>query len=99
MAALAVPSLRHLALAALLSPRVEVRRTPAEYAGVARLLGFVEVRWRMLQIDEESGLQHEYDKALGILRDGIGHHELTRLMTAGAAMTEDEAFAQAHALA
>ena len=90
-----VRSLQHLAVVTLL-PQVE-DLGPVEYAGVARLFGFVEARLTSLGALEDLEHQH-YHRALTMLRDAIGAEEVAKLMAAGATTTEDEAIAQAHSL-
>ena len=43
-------------------------------------------------------MPEEHTRALGVLRERIDADELKRLMATGAAMTEDEAIDQAHAI-
>jgi predicted ATPase/transcriptional regulator with XRE-family HTH domain len=97
LVALVALSLRHLVLVAVLMPRVEGRRTTVEYAGAARLFGFLDAHLTTVALEEYS-LQQEYDRALAVLHDAIGADDLTHLMVAGAAMTEDEAIDLAHAI-
>jgi tetratricopeptide (TPR) repeat protein len=87
-------SLQHLAMAAI-RPLDEGRRTPTQYAGAARLLGFVGARCNALGTE---AMGSEYDSALALVREAVGADELARLMSAGAKMTRDEAIAQARAL-
>ncbi|HXO17723.1 MAG TPA: hypothetical protein VN909_06095, partial [Candidatus Dormibacteraeota bacterium] len=75
------------------------KRTSAEVADAARLLGFVDARLIALGVPEPYWLPQEHDRMLTILRDAIPQDELTYLMTSGATMTEDEAIAQGRALA
>src|SRR5579863_7492462 len=65
---------------------------------VARIFGFVAGRLAESGIPEVYFLPHERNRALTVLRNAIGITELTRLTAVGAAMTEDEAIALAHAL-
>jgi len=51
-----------------------------------------------LGISEVHGVPQERDRAIALLGDAIGADEVTRLMASSAAMTEDEAVAQARAL-
>ncbi|HEY5096189.1 MAG TPA: helix-turn-helix domain-containing protein [Candidatus Eremiobacteraceae bacterium] len=97
LSALASLSLRVLALVAMLKPHVEGRPTSAEYAGAARLFGFLGARLSMVE-PEKYDLQREHDRALLVLRGAIGSDALTQLMGAGATMTEDEAIHQARAI-
>jgi predicted ATPase/DNA-binding XRE family transcriptional regulator len=97
LVALVALSLRHLVLVAVLMPRVEGRRTTAEYAGAARLFGFLDAHFTAVALEEYS-LQQEYDRALTVVRGAIGADDLTHQMAAGAAMTEDEAIDQARAI-
>jgi predicted ATPase/transcriptional regulator with XRE-family HTH domain len=87
-------SLQHFAEVAL-RQQVEGARTRTEYAGAARLLGFVGARSKTLGFDAGDA---ESDKAVAALREAIGVDEVTHLMAEGATMTEDEAIAQAQAL-
>jgi predicted ATPase/DNA-binding XRE family transcriptional regulator len=86
------------ALAAVLQPQTPGLRASRNYTGATHLLGFVAARMSQLELPEIFFLPQERDRALAILRDAIGADEVTHLMAAGAAMTEDEAIAQAHAL-
>jgi hypothetical protein len=90
-------SLRDLVLVAVLKPQAEGRRTSAKYVGAARLFGFLDAHLSTVA-PEEYGLQHEYDRALAVLRGAIGADDLRHLLSAGATMTEDEAIDQAHAI-
>ena len=83
-------------MVAALKPQVEGRPTIAEYEGTARLFGFLGVRLRLLE-PEKYALQREHDRALAALRVAIGAEKLQHLMSAGAAMSEEEAIEQAHA--
>jgi non-specific serine/threonine protein kinase len=98
LGALASLSLRVLVIVAMLKPDAQGRTTSAEYAGAARLFGFLDARLSMIE-PEKYGLQPEYDRALAVLCGAIGSLDLTHLMAAGATMTEDEAIDQAHAIA
>ena len=95
--ALACLSLRLLALAVILKPQEEGRRTSAQYAGAARLFGFLEVHLRGME-PKEYGLRSEHDRALTLLRGTIPADALTHLMADGASMIEDEAIEQARAI-
>ncbi len=97
-AVLVAESLETLSLAALLQPHVEGRRTSAEHQSAAVLLGFVDTRRTTLGISKVNGLQHQYDRALAVLRNAIGAGQLANLMAAGTTMTEDQAIDQARAL-
>jgi predicted ATPase/class 3 adenylate cyclase len=81
-------SLQHLAAVAALQPQGDAM--PA-----ARLLGYVDMRLNRLQVTREYTEQHEYDAAMHQLRRIIGDDEVTELMKAGSAWTEDEAIAAA----
>ena len=87
-------SLQHLAVIALLRPRVEGGLRALDHAGAARLFGFVEARLTALG-DLEDLDRPYYHSALDQLREAIGTDKLTHLMATGATMTEDEAIAQA----
>lgn len=97
LGALASLSIRVLALVAVLRPHVEGRPTSAENAGAARLFGFFGARLSVVE-PEKYDLQGEQDRAVTVLRDAIGSDAFTQLLATGATMTEDEAFAQAHAI-
>jgi tetratricopeptide (TPR) repeat protein len=97
LVALVALSLRHIALVLMLGPQSQRGRTSDEYTGAARLFGFLDAHVTALS-PADFGLQHEYDRALSVLRDAIGADDLTRLMAVGATMTEDEAIDQAHAI-
>jgi predicted ATPase/transcriptional regulator with XRE-family HTH domain len=90
-------SLQHLAVVALLR-QFEGEATSVDHAGAARVFGFVEARLTALAGGLEDLDRKYYQSAQGVLREAMGADELTRLMAAGATMTEDEAIAQAHAL-
>ncbi len=91
-------SLQFLAVVAVLDRQSKGRRTSLDCAGAARLLGFAAVRLAELGIPEFYGVPQERDRAIALLAHEIGADEVTRLMSSGAAMTEDEAVAQARAL-
>jgi tetratricopeptide (TPR) repeat protein len=97
LGALVTLSLRILVLVAMLKPQVEGKPTSAEYAGAARLFGYLGARLSAVE-PERYGLQHEYDRALTVLRGAIGADALTHLAAAGTTMTEDEAIGQAYAI-
>jgi predicted ATPase/transcriptional regulator with XRE-family HTH domain len=91
-------SLHHLAVLALLR-QGEGEVTAVDLAGAARIFGFVEARLTALAGNSEEELDRKnYQSALAVVRNAISSDELTRLMATGAAMTEDEAIAQAEAL-
>ncbi len=89
--------LQQLAVLGLLTSHLRGGATSAPFAAAAHIFGFVDNCFAKHGIPKKYGLP-EYDKALELLRSAIGEQELTRLMTAGATMTEDEAIAQAQAL-
>jgi hypothetical protein len=81
----------------MLGPHSDRGRTSEEYSSAARLFGFLDAHGTALA-PADFGLQHEYDRALNVLRGAIGADHLTRLMAVGATMTEDEAIDQARAI-
>lgn len=92
-----VVSLQHLAAIEMLSLGAERRRN----RWAARLFGFVEAYFRArggFPSDAET-LQVEFDRLRAALREAFDVSELTALMAAGAAMTEDEAVEEAGRLA
>ncbi len=91
-------SLQFLAVIAVLDRESKRRRLSLDCAGAARLLGFAATRFAELGISEVHGVPRERDRAIALLDDAIGADEVARLMSSGAAMTEDEAVAQARAL-
>jgi predicted ATPase/transcriptional regulator with XRE-family HTH domain len=91
-------SLHHLVVASLWRGRVRGRCTRGNQVSAARLIGFVEARRTELGIPAQFGVTKKYAETTAILQDAIGSVEFTRLTAAGAAMTEDEAIAQARAL-
>lgn len=91
-------SILYLALAAALRPPTEGKHVSENYTGAARIFGFVAARLAEIGIPEVYFLPLERNRALTVLRDAIGTDQLTRLMAAGATMTEDEAIAAARAL-
>jgi predicted ATPase/transcriptional regulator with XRE-family HTH domain len=97
LAALVALSLRHVAIAVMLRPQPEGRRSSAEHVGAARLFGFLDAHVTTVA-PEEYSLPQEYDRALAVLRGAIGPDDLRHLMAAGATMTEDEAIDQAHSI-
>jgi hypothetical protein len=96
LAVLVAPSLLYLALVAIARQDVV---EPGLSAGVTRLFGFVDAQFVKLGVPKAFCMPQEHDRALTVLRDAIGADELAKLMAVGAMMTEDEAIAQAHALA
>jgi tetratricopeptide (TPR) repeat protein len=90
-------SLQHLAVVALLRSQAEGELTAVDRAGAARVFGFVEARLSALGDTEDLDRPY-YQSALALLRDATCADKITRLMSTGATMTEDEAVAQAQAL-
>ncbi len=91
-------ALLYLVIVDVLTPGTEGGRRAADAAGVVRLLGFVDSRLTALAVPEAYCLPLEHARTLDLLRDAVGVDELTRLMAAGATMTEAEAIAQAREL-
>jgi predicted ATPase/transcriptional regulator with XRE-family HTH domain len=89
--------LRILVLVAVLEPQAVGKRPRVENLSTARLFGFLDAHLSTVT-PEKYGLQDEYDRALSMLRDALGVTDLTRLMAAGATMSEDEAIRQAQAI-
>lgn len=91
--------IRSLALVALLKLQPGGRRASGENARIARLFGFADARLDALGGSKmRHGLQEEYDRAIGGLRDELGADELARLTAAGARMMEDEAVDEVYAI-
>lgn len=90
-------SLQHLVVVALLR-QSEGEATSVDHAGAARIFGFVEARLTALAAGSDELDRKYYQNAIAALRGAIDDAELTRLMTTGATITEDEAVAQAQAL-
>ena len=75
-------ALQHLALLAALDG--DIRRG-------ARLLGYVDARYRQLGLKREPTEQWGYDKLLAALRVSLTEDEITRLAAEGGALSEDQA--------
>lgn len=60
----------------------------------ATLLGFVDESTARREIPRYYTEQQEYDKMLGVLRDVLGNDELTKLMHAGKAWSQEQALAE-----
>ena len=94
---LVTASIKNLAVASLLRSQVETGSTPTEHASASRLLGYVEAYETTLGFPWPKSV--EYNRAVAVLRNDTRVNDIENLMEAGATMTEDEAIAQAHALA
>ncbi len=93
-----VACLLYHALAAVLQPQAPGLHASRNYTGAAHLLGFVAARMSQLELPEIFFLPRERGRALAIVGDAVGSDVLATLMATGAAMTEDEAIAQAASL-
>ncbi|MGB6712524.1 MAG: helix-turn-helix domain-containing protein [Candidatus Cybelea sp.] len=91
-------ALLHLVVIALLTSRIDGKRTSAQLANAARLMGFVQARFATFGVPEVYRLPQQRDRALAALREAVGTDELTQLMATGATMADDEAIAYAYAL-
>jgi hypothetical protein len=81
-------SLQHVAATALFCATPDAARA-------ARLLGYANAQVVALEAMREYTEQQEYDKMLATLRDTFGDDELAKLLTEGAAWSEDQAVAEA----
>jgi predicted ATPase/transcriptional regulator with XRE-family HTH domain len=84
------------AIAVLRTPVVEP--LPQSYARGARILGFVGAQIEAMGSARDYLGQQEYDRVLARLRDVMGADLVAKLMSEGAAMTEERAFTEALAL-
>jgi tetratricopeptide (TPR) repeat protein len=85
---------RVAAIAALRPQSTSERRTEA-YTGAARLFGFVDARLANFGSPRMPIDQREYERAVAILRGAMGSDKLASLMNEGAAMSEEQAVAEA----
>lgn len=72
--------------------------TFAEYVGIAELCGYTDHCFATLGIPDEYGLANEYAGTLEVIRSAIGTERLALAMSAGSAVTEEDAIARAYAL-
>jgi predicted ATPase/DNA-binding XRE family transcriptional regulator len=93
---LVTASIKNLAVASLLRPQVATGSASTKHVAASWLLGYVEAYQTTLGFPETRGA--EYDRAVAVLRNDVSVDDLANLMAAGAAMTEEEAIVQAHAL-
>lgn len=88
-------NVQHLAAIATLRPRVTRESVRTAHEGAAQFLGFVDGRLTALGSTKFRQQQQQRDRSLAALCDTLGRKSVTRLMAAGAAMTEDQAIADA----
>ncbi|MGB8909754.1 MAG: helix-turn-helix domain-containing protein [Candidatus Cybelea sp.] len=93
--AFAMYALQHLGYVAALRPQVGAEGTPKAYARAARILGFADAHIAAMGFAREILGKQEYDRVLAVLRDAMGAELVANLMSEGAAMTEDQAVAEA----
>jgi len=83
-------ALQHLAAIAVLEPQMNAPAAEAS-SRAARLIGFVEERYRELGAAPEQTERQEYDRVLAALREALPADELDVSLARGAAMSEEEA--------
>ena len=88
-------ALQHLAAVATFRPRSAEERWPTVCVQSARVLGFIDARLAAMGSGREDGEQHEYDRALAVLREALGANAVAKLITEGAALTEEQAVEEA----
>ena len=89
-------ALQHLAAVAVLRPQAKPECTRETCVRGARILGFVDGRLTALRhAARQYTEQQEYDRVLAVLRRALGTDELAKLMSDGAALTEEQAVAYA----
>jgi hypothetical protein len=92
-------SLQRLAAVALVRKSREASTGNCTAVCAAKLLAFVDALLGPLEVGRHYIEQQEYERMLVALRAELGSNELARLMMIGAAMTEDEAIAEARLVA
>lgn len=65
------------------------------HSNVARLMGFVEERFKVLGSPREPIVRPRYERVLDLLREALGAERVVQLMSLGASTTEEEAAAEA----
>lgn len=90
-------ALQHLAAVAVLRPRASAQEHSVRLRA-AQVMGFVDARLAALQSTQTNVERPEHDRLLEVLNAELSDAELRRLMTAGAAMTEEAAAQMALAL-
>jgi predicted ATPase/DNA-binding XRE family transcriptional regulator len=88
-------NVQHLAVIATLLPRARRESARTAHEGAAQLLGFVDSRLTALGSTQFRQQQQERDRSFAALCDTLGRRSVTKLMAVGAAMTEDQAIADA----
>lgn len=88
-------SLQHLAAIAALQPVDDPTTAREARRRSARLLGYANARLAAIDAVREYTEQSEYDRVLVALNEAFGEENLAKLMQAGSAWTEDQAFAEA----
>jgi predicted ATPase len=86
--------LQHLAAITALRPQVDAGGARGRDLA-ARLLGFVDARFVASGATRDDEELQEHDRAVAALRDALGADAVTMLMGEGAAMTEEQAIAEA----
>ena len=89
--ALAASALLHIAVVAARRAELESEGRLAAYAGVARLLGFVEPFFAVRGAPFYTDKYQEFDPLLSLLQGALEPDQLTKLMAEGAAMMQEKA--------
>lgn len=92
-------ALQRVAAVALLCQPCDVSTSHSTAVCAAKLLAFADALLESLEVRRHYIEQQEYDRMLVVLRARLGSDELARVTTIGAAMTEDEAIAEARLVA
>jgi predicted ATPase/DNA-binding XRE family transcriptional regulator len=96
---LAAQALQHLAAIATLRNDTDAQRAAQSRAHAARILGFVDARLAVMGAGRLNNLeQQEYDRVLTVLRAAFGSSGVVSRMSAGAALTGEEAVDEAAAM-
>jgi predicted ATPase len=88
-------TLQHLGAIAALRPHSGSYGAFDAYARAARILGFVDARLQAIGSAKMYIYEHGYERAVAGLREAIGTDAVTSFMAEGAAMTEQQAIAEA----
>jgi predicted ATPase/DNA-binding XRE family transcriptional regulator len=90
-------ALQHLAAIAVLRPQPSLARAKESGRKAARMLGFVDARLAEMRVPRLYFEQPEYGRVRAVLADALGGDAVSALAAAGAALSEEEAIAEATA--
>ncbi|MGA8100169.1 MAG: tetratricopeptide repeat protein, partial [Candidatus Cybelea sp.] len=83
-------SAREALAIAVLRPNTVAEERASKYEWATEILGCADAWLTAMGSGREAEEQQEYDRALAILRDGLGADAVANLMASSAAMTEEQ---------